>query len=327
MAKIPENHSHTRQDVKNYRAPEKSYAPTAILGELYQHRSPTIKQIDQAITDLTTTDALGVEWAGELTIEKAALFRHSESVFEMLVQAGEIFTKAKEMAMARSFGKVDNISTKAIVFFASLPVYSSIFSDSLPNETLANKTFQRTVKAGHDLVIEFAKSPETFPYSKSTADFLNKLSVELLLQRQAIKEQASHGWFPMFATVSSSLSRKNNVEPNSSCDIEIFTNPLVYGEELDPANPIPIFSRIKVFGSGRKTNRPGLHDATNLPIQKIFVNDDLRLHNSKPPTQSHAISASIIEDCWRELTTPENCAESTGRLDKRENLLWESISL
>ena len=327
MPKLPENHRHTREDTSNYRSrsPEEPYAPVRILGQLYSHKSPSIEQIDQTIFLLSTTDALGIEWAAELAIEKAALFRHSESVFEMLSDAGKIFTKAQEKAMGRSFGKVDNISTKAKVFFANLPIYASIFTDSLPNEALAKKTFEKTVSAGHDLVSEFSNAPESFPYSKSTADFLNKLAVVILLQRQSINEQASHGWYPMFSTVSSSLSGKNSVQPNNSCDIEFFTNPLVYGEEVDPSNQIPVFAKLRVYESGRKINRPNLYEITDIPNYKLFINDDLRLPDSQAPTFTHEISSKIIEDCWKELINPENCVESTERLNIQEKLLWTAV--
>jgi hypothetical protein len=287
--------------------------------------------IDQAISTVSLTKGVGELWAGELYIEKASKSRPTDlkTIVTNLENAQELFKRSRTNELKATSGKPNEIVALARVYEAHLPIYASIFTQSLPDEQLARSVYEKTIKIGYDL----AQQPtEVEPNKRRKINLcLAKIAIEALLQRYTISQSMTRYWFPMIVTLSPRIESKVSTDANEIVDIELLEDHALYGLEVKADNnPIQVAYNIHV---NPRSLRPleehevldelGLFLPPNIFMRKVDISPDLIIPDTRP---SH-ITSDIIEDCVMESFYPVQSVKTlaTARLNARTDRLLETL--
>jgi hypothetical protein len=310
------------------RHPERIDYTTASPKEVVDDYATRKITYNRAVSLLETRSAIGALWAGEISIEEAGKYRRYEDYQPLLASAHAYFNAAEKRGLGQTLGRNCDEAGRARLYKANIFAYAGIIEGKLPNEFLARKIYHETVKIGHALSTQQMHNYESKTNTQEvTSSLIDTIAITALLQRELVnqfevyREESGEimepGWFVVPSTVS--YRRTNAAQPHidNTWSIELVENPLTYGREPDPNNPIDVISKI----------RTGLDSSLHIPkvvdesIVRVSTYPDLRIADTRKVKIAHA----ILEDALDEITNPNDCLDATRRLDTRTGLLLQKL--
>jgi hypothetical protein len=278
--------------VQHNRLINKNQVKTITEATLYKYFNGALS-FEDTISTLSELPGYGELTAAELLIEKASV---ATDVISELKNAQTLLIKSRKSEQSQTGKEINPNIARSMVLQAHLPLFASIYNKQLPEKSLAQMVYQKTIRIGYDLMQDSNRYPE-FDESKKqkTTLALSLFSIFSVLARKSIKDDQSKYWFPELATITSQRRSKINSSVNEVLDISILENRLLYEmEETDPNNPIQVCSMLHI-------NPTFYHQSTEYleptsPIKVINVHPDLDIVGERFMNNA----SDIILDCVTE---------------------------